>query len=60
MSQPWPKCCLCGLSWSREAWRQLVLVGHTDAAEDGELELRNCSCGSTLAVQVKWTAPDSG
>jgi hypothetical protein len=48
---PWPKTCRCGASWSRESWALLLLVGYADGGEDGELELRNCRCGSTLAVQ---------
>ena len=47
---PWPKTCRCGASWSRKAWAQLPLVGYADGGDDGELELRNCDCGSTLAV----------
>ena len=47
----WPKACRCGASWSGEEWKTLVLVGYADGGEDGELELRNCVCGSTLAVQ---------
>lgn len=60
VSEPCPKRCLCGLSWSRETWRQLVLIGHMHAAEDGELELRNCTCGSTLSVKLAWTEPHAG
>jgi hypothetical protein len=47
----WPKACRCGRSWSRDEWATLVFVGYTDGGEDGELELRNCVCGSTVAVQ---------
>lgn len=49
--QTWPKTCRCGASWSVDAWATLALVGYADGAEDGELELRNCRCGSTLAVK---------
>lgn len=51
----WPKTCRCGASWSVETWPTLVLVGYADGAEDGELELRNCRCGSTLAVKRETT-----
>ncbi|HSO32662.1 MAG TPA: hypothetical protein VLT33_09100 [Labilithrix sp.] len=54
MSAPslsWPKVCRCGASWSPASWATLTLVGYADGAEDGELELRNCRCGSTLAVK---------
>jgi len=46
----WPKACRCGEAWAREAWAKLILVGHTEAPDEGEIELRNCTCGSTLAV----------
>jgi hypothetical protein len=38
-----------------ECWSKLTLVGYADGAEDGELELRNCRCGSTLAVRRETT-----
>ena len=48
---PWPKKCRCGQCWTAESWAALFFVGYADGGEDGELELRNCVCGSTLAVQ---------
>lgn len=45
-----PKHCRCGAQWTRDTWRELPLVGYADGGDDGELELRNCRCGSTLAV----------
>ena len=53
--QSWPKICRCGASWSAETWATLALVGYADGAEDGEIELRNCRCGSTLAVKREAT-----
>jgi hypothetical protein len=50
-SGTWPKSCRCGATWSGETWRTLSFVGFADGGEDGELELRNCTCGSTLAVK---------
>jgi hypothetical protein len=63
----WPKTCRCGMSWSSDGWKRLTLVGFADGGEEGELELRNCTCGSTLAVRrappegsVTERAPGSG
>ena len=44
-----PKHCACGEMHTRDAWQALALVGHmTDETEC--IELRNCTCGSTLAI----------
>lgn len=37
-------------------WEQLRYVGMMVLGRGDALELRNCSCGSTLAVQVDETA----
>ena len=49
---PWRKtCACCGAAHDLAAWLSLRLRGHQiDAVED--LELRDCPCGSTLAVVV--------
>lgn len=63
----WPKECACGAVHDRAAWAALVLVGRMDdvldrdgfvsidgpAPEVDELELRQCRCGSTLAMPVE-------
>ncbi len=46
------------------AWGRLALVGHqhTEADEYGPaetLELRDCSCGSTLAIRLATPSPGS-
>jgi hypothetical protein len=41
------KVCGCGKRYTVEQWRALALVGHGQG-----LEYRNCSCRSTLAVEV--------
>lgn len=46
------KCSLCGRKFSACEWRQLHLVGYQENCEGGWLELRNCTCTSTLSVQV--------
>jgi hypothetical protein len=49
-----PKRCACGRQLTQEAWEALRIVGGLDP-EDNEdpsyiLELRNCTCGSTLSI----------
>jgi hypothetical protein len=47
------KTCACGLGYDVDAWRGLVFVGvHREGGGYPDLELRNCSCGSTMAVEV--------
>ncbi len=47
----WPKRCGCGQTHTPEQWACLQLVGNVgDAVET--LEMRNCGCGSTLAIVV--------
>jgi hypothetical protein len=48
----WPKRCACGAVYSREKWMELPLVGRLNAAENDHLEIRNCVCGSSLAVEI--------
>lgn len=55
---PLVKTCRCGKSYDAHAWRALTYVGVQPggpADEHGpaypDVELRNCSCGSTLAVE---------
>jgi hypothetical protein len=45
------KRCACGIVHSGAAWLALPFVGMQDGGPDfGPLELRNCRCGSTLAL----------
>jgi hypothetical protein len=47
------KTCACGAEYSLPRWKKLKLVGyHADDVE--RLELRNCTCGSTIAITVDW------
>ncbi len=46
----WPKTCSCGRRYTREEWESLPLLGRQ--AGEPDLELRNCWCGSTLAVAL--------
>jgi hypothetical protein len=47
------KVCKCGQKFTETQWRALPLVGKMDYEEDGDkrLELRNCPCGSTIAIE---------
>ncbi len=52
----WPKTCHCGKSYDARTWRHLSYVGTISYAED-DLELRNCTCHSTLAVPIEMSCP---
>jgi hypothetical protein len=55
----WPKVCACGAVWSEDAWRGRPIVGQMALSDDEPpLELRHCTCGSTLAVAVPAAAPE--
>lgn len=44
----WPKRCKCGLAYNADAYAELVFVGYQDRGPF-RLDMRNCTCGSTLA-----------
>jgi hypothetical protein len=46
-----PKRCGCGLVHDAPAWEALARLGVQRGREE-DLELRNCACGSTLAISV--------
>ncbi len=50
-SSLFPKTCACGRVHSREAWSLAPLLGTWELGEE-VLELRNCACGSTMAIPV--------
>ncbi len=58
MPRPVAECPMCGRTYSHLSWRTLETRGiqHVEAG-DGEpaydLELRNCGCGDTLAIEVR-------
>lgn len=55
MSAPIKACTCCGHEYTLAAWVALQLLGYqTD--EDETLELRNCACGSTLAMVARLDA----
>ena len=45
------KPCACGLAYTNAEWERLELVGFQDDGEGGALELRNCRCRSTMAIE---------
>ena len=47
------KHCACGRYFDADGWQQLPLVGKMDDGEGGELEIRNCRCGSSISVPVE-------
>ena len=49
----WPKTCGCGALYYPGVWTELAFVGFMEDGDGGRLELRNCTCGSTLAVEVE-------
>lgn len=49
----WPKICGCGVVHYPGVWTELSFVGFMDDCDGGRLELRNCVCRSTLAVEVE-------
>ncbi len=49
---PPDKICACGRTHDAFEWARLPLVGEMDDGDGGVLELKNCGCGSTLAVEV--------
>lgn len=45
--------CGCGMVFTAEQWAELPFVGLQDDGDGGELELRNCPCGSTRAALAR-------
>lgn len=46
------KTCPCGRTFTFDQWRELPGCGRMDDGDGGALDLRNCPCGSTIAVDV--------
>jgi hypothetical protein len=44
--------CSCGLQYTVAAFRALPLVGYSHDGPHGDLEHRNCPCGSTRCLRV--------
>ena len=45
-------CTCCKKHYDKAGWEALERVGVVDDGDGGTLELRNCSCGSTIAIQL--------
>jgi hypothetical protein len=46
------RCTCCTMSYTQAAWGGLHYVGIQDGGALGCVELRNCACGSTIAVEA--------
>ncbi len=46
------KQCRCGCVYTPSEWSGLEYVGLMDDGAGGTLELRNCLCGSTIAITL--------
>gem|GEM_PF-2626297 len=53
----WPKRCACGRVFRSEDWATLLHVGTMAVEGDTDLELRTCTCGSTLTVPTTHAPP---
>lgn len=47
-----PKRCACGRTYDAETWKALRYVGAMPDGAGGALELRDCVCHSTIAIEV--------
>lgn len=55
------QCGTCGAAYTLAGWLRLVLRGHSGLRVDGvwrATEMRQCVCGSTLALRVTWDDED--
>ncbi len=53
----WPRRCnACGKAWTREAWEARPEVGLQDLGlgRHTVLDLRDCTCRSTMTVRAVW------
>lgn len=46
------KVCACRSDFTVAEWQRLPHVGEQDDGAGGIIELRNCPCGSTIAVEL--------
>lgn len=52
------KCSCCGKEHDAASWKGLKYVGVMETEDETgkyTLELRNCSCGSTIGIETKHT-----
>lgn len=50
---PFKVCRTCHREYSQEQWDELPLLGRQMTEDREFLELRNCACGSTMAIEVE-------
>lgn len=50
------KVCGCGMPYTAAGWNRLLLVGEMDDGVD-RIEIRQCVCGSTIAVLLGPSLP---
>ncbi|MHB8361311.1 MAG: hypothetical protein ACYDDC_05855 [Thermoplasmataceae archaeon] len=53
------RCPCCGVQLAREDWLALPLVGVQQQAFESSSELRNCRCGSTIALPRCYTCDEA-
>lgn len=58
LTGPWPKACGCGRSYTEHEWSLLKYIGEMVDPEES-CELRNCACGSTIAVAIDMAHADT-
>ena len=51
--EPIVKSCRCGQTYTQSEWERLQSIGVQKLSSRKGLELRNCSCGSTLSMPVQ-------
>lgn len=47
-----PKVCSCGKKYSEGEWFSLELLGYMELDDDHVADCRNCTCKSTISVEV--------
>ena len=53
MTPQFPKTCGCGLIYTEADWNEILTLKGVYKDEECTLEMRNCLCGSTLAVELE-------
>lgn len=59
---PFKTCTTCGREFTAEQWAALPTKGHQPSEDETgfyDLELKDCTCGSTIGVETKLPAIDA-
>ena len=59
MNSQFPHRCSCGANYTRAQWQSLKYVGIQHGVAGEQLELRNCSCGTTRAIVLVAAADEN-